>query len=100
MGNFLNFCLWKFSLKYNISQRISNYISERRNYEAGLVPSCGNLTNEQNVSVWQEGVDATNIHKELKCIFLIVHEVEQVEPKLGKRLCFEAAEKVCNGMTQ
>ena len=37
MGNFLNFCLYKFSLKYNISQRISNYISERRNYEAGLV---------------------------------------------------------------
>ena len=37
MGSSLNFCLWKFSLKYNISQRFSNYISERRNHEAGLV---------------------------------------------------------------
>jgi hypothetical protein len=63
-------------------------------------PSRRNLTNEQKISVWREGVDATNIHEELKRIFLVVHEVERVEPKSGKRPCFEAAEKGRNGMSR
>jgi hypothetical protein len=59
-------------------------------------PSHGNLTNEQLNSAHDAEMNTTNIHEELKRIFLIVHEVERIEPKSWKRPCFEAAEKARN----